>query len=67
MEGMAMNRACITVVITLLVLGGSSCSRSGDQSEVESTVKQEVESLKEKAVGEVKKVECTSSNGCGQV
>jgi hypothetical protein len=57
MEGMAMNRACITVVITLLVLGGSSCSRSGDQSDVESKVKEEVETLEKKAAGEVKKAE----------
>ena len=52
-----MNRACIAVAIILLVLGSSSCSRSGDQSDVESKVKQEVESLNEKAAGEVKKVE----------
>jgi predicted nucleotidyltransferase len=57
MEVIGMNRSGIALVIILLLFGGYACGRSGDQSDVESKVKEEVESLKEKAAGEVKKVE----------
>jgi RNase H-fold protein (predicted Holliday junction resolvase) len=57
MEVIGMNRSGIALVIILLLFGGYACGRSGEKSDVESKVKQEVESLKEKAAGEVKKVE----------
>jgi hypothetical protein len=57
MEGIEMNRTGIAVVIIFLVLGGYSCGRSDDKSEVESKVKKEVKALEKKASGEVKKQE----------
>ena len=52
-----MNRTCIAAVIILLLLGGYSCGRSGEKSEVGSKVKEEAETLKGKVSGEVKKIE----------
>ena len=52
-----MNRTGIAAVIFLLLLGGYSCGRSGEKSEVGSKVKEEVETLKGKVSGEVKKLE----------
>ena len=52
-----MNRTGIAVVIILLLLGGYSCGRSDDKSEVESKVKKEVKALEKKASGEVKELE----------
>ena len=52
-----MNRTCIAVAIIFLLLGGYSCGRSGEKSEVGSKVKEEAETLKGKASGEVKKIE----------
>jgi hypothetical protein len=52
-----MNRTGIAVVIISLVLGGYSCGRSDDKSEVESKVKEEGEAMVNKVSGEVKKVE----------
>ena len=52
-----MNRTGIAVVITLLVFGGYACGSSGDQSDGESNVKREIETLKEKASEEVKELE----------
>jgi hypothetical protein len=54
---MAMNRTGIAVVIIFLVFGGYACGPSGDQSDGESKVKGEIETLKEKASGEVKELE----------
>ena len=52
-----MNRTCIAAAIIFLLLGGYSCGRSGEKSEVGSKVKEEVETLKGKVSGEVKKLE----------
>jgi len=52
-----MNRTGIAVVIILLVFGGYACGSSSDQSGGESKVKGEIETLKEKASGEVKELE----------
>ena len=52
-----MNRTCIAAAIIFLLLGGYSCGRSGEKSEVGSKVKEEAETLKGKVSGEVKKIE----------
>jgi len=52
-----MNKLCIVIVIVQLMLGGYCCGRSDDKSEVETKVKEDVESLENKAAGEVKHLE----------
>jgi len=52
-----MKRTGIVVLLIFLVFSGYSCGRSDDQSDMESKVKEEVETLKEKASGEAKELE----------
>jgi Skp family chaperone for outer membrane proteins len=57
MEVIEMNRTCIAAAIIFLLLGGYSCGRSDEKSEVGSKVKEEVGTLANKVSGEVKKLE----------
>ena len=52
-----MKRVSMILLILFLLLGGYACGRSGDKSGVESNAKEEVQSLEQKASGEVKNVE----------
>ena len=52
-----MNRICMVLLILFLMLGGYACSRSSDESGVESKVEEEVKSVEKDVSGEVKNLE----------
>ena len=52
-----MKRTGLIVIIIILMMGGYSCGPSGDRSDMESKVKGEVETLKEKVSEEEKALE----------